>query len=115
MEVEYIAACEATWIQKLLARLFDLKLDETRILCDSKSCIKLSKNPVLHYKSKHIKIKYHFIRDMVMKEVVKLEYIATNEQVTDVLTKLLARTKFENFREKLCLIEKDVSRKREKH
>ena len=59
--------------------LFDLKLDETRILCDNQSCIKLSENPVFHDKSKHIEIKYHFIRDMVMKRAVKLEYISTDE------------------------------------
>ena len=118
-EAEYIAACttccEAIWIRKLLAGLVDLRLDETTILCDNQSCIKLSKNPVFHDKSKHIEIKYHFIRDMVMKGVVKLEYIATDEQVADVLTKPLAREKFEYFREKLGVIEKDVPQKREQH
>ena len=82
-EAEYIAACtaccEAIWIRKLLAGLFDLRLDETTILCDNQSCIKLSENPVFHDKSKHIEIKYHFIHDMVMKGAVKLEYIATDE------------------------------------
>ena len=79
------------------------------------TCIKLSENPVFHDKSKHIEIKYHFIRDMVMKGAVKLDYIATDEQVADVLTKPLAREKFEYFREKLGVIEKDVPRKREQH
>ena len=65
--------------------------------------------------SKHINIKYHFIHDMVMKGAVKLECIATDEHVADVLTKPLAREKFEYFREKLGVIEKDVPRKREKH
>ena len=56
-EVEYIAACstcsEVVWLRKLLLGLFDLKLDATSIYCDKKSCIKLSKNPVFHNKSKH--------------------------------------------------------------
>ena len=99
----------------MLAGLFDLRLDETTILCDNQSCIKLLENPVFHDKSKHIKIKYHFIHDMVMKGAVKLDYIATDEHVADVLTKPLAREKFEYFREKLGVIEKDVPRKREQH
>ena len=111
-EAEYITACtsfcEAVWIRKLLAKLFKLKLDVTRILSDDHSCIKLLENPVFHDLSKHIEIKYHFIRDMVMKRAVKLEYIATDEQVADVLTKPLAREKFEYFREKLGVIKKDV-------
>ena len=70
---------------------------------------------MFHDKPKHIKIKYHFIRDMVMKGAVKLEYISTNEQVANVLTKPLAREKFEYLCEKLGVIKKDVPRKREQH
>ena len=99
----------------MLAGLFDLKLDETRILCDNQSCIKFSENLVFHDKSKHIDIKYHFIQYMVMKGAVKLEYVATNEQVVDVLTKPLARMKFGYFYDELGVIEKDVHRKREQH
>ena len=68
-EAEYIAACsvscEAVWLQKLLSDLFDLELEATCIFCDNQSCMKLSKNPVFHDKSKHIEIKYHYIWDMV--------------------------------------------------
>ena len=55
----------------------------------------MSKNPVFHDKSKHIEIKYHYIRDMVQRGAVKLQYVVTNEQIDDVLTKPLARVKFE--------------------
>jgi hypothetical protein len=112
-EAEYIAAClactEAVWLRKLLSGLFDIELDATSICCDNQSCIKLSVNPVFHDKSKHIGIKYHFIRDVVEKGAVKLHYVATNEQVADVLTKPLSKVKFEYFRDKLGL----VPRKRE--
>ena len=47
----------------------------------------MSKNPVFHDKSKHIEIKYHYIRDMVQKGAVKLQYVATEEQIANVLTK----------------------------
>ena len=45
--------------------------------------------------------KYHYIMDMVQRGVVNLQYVATEEQIADVLTKPLARVKFEYFREKL--------------
>jgi ATP sulfurylase len=112
-EAEYVAAwsaCgEAVWLRKLIAGLFDLELEETCIFCDNQSCIKLSENPVCHDRSKHIEIKYHYVRDMVQKGAVKLQYISTDEQVADVLTKPLSRVKFEYFRDKLGVVQKDFS------
>ena len=70
----------------------------TCIFCDNQNCVKLSKNPVFHDKSKHIEIKYHYIRDMVQRGGVKLQYVATYENIADVLTKTLSRVKFEYFR-----------------
>ena len=61
----YSASCETVWLRKLLSDLFDLHLDATCIYCDNQSCVKLSKNSVLHDNSKHIEIKYHYIRDVV--------------------------------------------------
>ena len=112
-EAEYIAACaasgEAVWLRKMLSRLFDLQLEATCIYCDNQSCVKLYENPVFHDKSKHIEIKYQYIRDMVEKGVVELHYIATDEQIADVLTKPLSKVKLEYFRDKLGV----VPRKRE--
>ena len=84
-------------------------MDATCIYCDNQSCIKLPKNPVFHDKSKHIEIKYEYIRDMVEKGAMKLQYIAIDEQVADVLTKPLSKVKFVYFRDKLGV----VPRKRE--
>jgi hypothetical protein len=116
-EVEYIATClaisEVVWLKKLLARLFDLELEATCIWCDNQSCVKLLENLVFHDKSKHIKIGYHYIRDMVQKEVVKLQYVATNEQITDVLTKPLSRVNFVYFRDKFGVVQNDFPSKRE--
>ena len=58
----------------------------------------MSENPVFHEKSKHIKIKYHYIRDMVQRGAMKLQHVATEEHIADVLMKPLARLKFEYFR-----------------
>jgi hypothetical protein len=104
-EAEYIAANvasrEAVWLGKLLAGLFDLELEPTLIHCDNQSCVKLSENHVFSDKSKHIEIKYHYIQDMVQKGVVELQYISTDEQIANILTKSLSRVKYEYFRDKL--------------
>ena len=68
----------------------------------------MSVNLVFHEKSKHIEIQHHFIRDMVQKGVFELQYIPTDDQTTDVLTKPLPRVKFEYFHERLR-VEENVS------
>eukprot|EP00253_Pinus_taeda_P016630 PITA_16630 len=104
-EAEYMAAnlasCEAIWLRKMLFGLFGQPLRPSVIYCDNQSCIKLTENPVFHDKSKHIEIKYHFIRDYVQKGAVKLEYIPTDEQVADIHTKALPRGKHVYFRDKM--------------
>ena len=83
IEVEYIATsmacCEAIWLRKLFTDLFEHVLDTTMIYCDNQSGICLSENPVFHDCSKHIDIKYHFIRDMVQRGAVRLDHIGTDE------------------------------------
>jgi len=59
---------------------------------------------VYHDKTKHIENRFHYIRDMVQKGVVKLQYVATEEQVVDVLTKPLSHLKFEYFRNKFGVV-----------
>ena len=58
----------------ILGGLFDVKLEPTVIKCDNHSCTNLSKNHVFHDKSKHIEMKYHFIRDMVQKGIVNVSF-----------------------------------------
>jgi hypothetical protein len=60
---------------------------------------------VLHDKSKQIEIKYHYIRDMVQRKEVLVQYLLTDEQVADVLTQPLTGTKFEYFRDRLGMAE----------
>jgi uncharacterized lipoprotein YehR (DUF1307 family) len=96
---------KAVWLCKLVSGLFDQVLESTVIYCDNQSCVKLSENPVFHDRSKHIEIKYYYLRDKVQKGEIKLQYISTDEQTTDILTKPLSRTKFVYFRDKLGLVE----------
>jgi hypothetical protein len=92
-----MATCEALWLRKLFFRLFGVGLEATLIHCDNHSGIRLSKNPVFHDRSKHIDIRYHFLRDCVQKGVGRLQYIQTNDQMTNIFTKALSRQKFEKF------------------
>ena len=57
--------------------------------------------------SKHIEIQYFYIRDMVQKGAINLQYVSTEEQVVEVLTKPLSRVKFEYFHDKLGVVQKD--------
>eukprot|EP00253_Pinus_taeda_P033414 PITA_33414 len=75
------------------------------ILCDNTSAISISKNPVMHSKTKHIPIKYHFLREQVLEQNVKLEYVPSKEQVADILTKPLPRETFEYLRQKLGVVD----------
>ena len=68
-EAEYVSASdasrEAVWLRKLLSDLFDTSLEPVVIHCDNQSCIKISENPVFHDRSKHMEMRYHYVRDMV--------------------------------------------------
>jgi hypothetical protein len=107
-EAEYMAAsqasCEALWLRKMLIGLFGVQLRHTVIYCDNQSFIKLSENLVFHDRSKHIEILYHFIRDYVQRGSVELQYISTEEQVADILTKALNMGKFVFFKDKLGVV-----------
>ena len=89
--------CEALWLRKLLVNLFGQELKPTVIYCENQSCIQLFENLVFHDRSKHIEIRYHFIQDYVQRGAVSLQYISTNEQVADILTKSLRRGKCIHF------------------
>nr|GEY87517.1 retrovirus-related Pol polyprotein from transposon TNT 1-94 [Tanacetum cinerariifolium] len=71
------------------------------IKCDNTSAIQLSINLAFHGRCKHIGVRFHFLRDLVSKGIVSLEYVETKEQVADILTKPLHRDDFERLRKKL--------------
>eukprot|EP00253_Pinus_taeda_P021514 PITA_21514 len=89
-EAEYIAAShackEAVWLKGLLGEFGRLH-DNIRLLCDSQSAIHLAKNPAYHSKSKHIPIKYHFVRQVITERGVSLEKVHTKENCADMFTK----------------------------
>jgi len=101
-EAEYIAAaaaaCEAVWLARLLAELTGGVVHATKLMVDNKSAIALMKNPVHHDRSKHIDVKFHFIRECCDKKLIDVEFVGTELQLGDMLTKALGRTRFIELR-----------------
>ena len=89
---------ETIWLKNLLKE-FDHPQEESIIIyVDNKSAIKISENPVQHGRSKHIDMKYYFLRDYVKQKVVKLQYCNTEEQVANIFTKALPVDRFRRLR-----------------
>nr|GEW87408.1 copia protein [Tanacetum cinerariifolium] len=101
-EAEYLSAgkaCQqALWIKQALID-YDVRLNDVPIMCDNKGAINLSKNPVQHSSTKHIKIRHHFLRDNVPKEHISIEKLPSVDNIADILTKPLKGESF-NY---LCL------------
>jgi hypothetical protein len=101
-EAEYIAAttaaCQGVWLSRLLGELQNKAAEKITLKVDNKSAISLCKNPVFHDRSKHIDTRYHFIRECVEDGRVEVEFIGTEGQLTDILTKALGRVKFQELR-----------------
>ena len=64
---------------------------------DNQACIRIGQNPELHQRTKHIDIKYHYLRDQIRKGNISLQWIPTNEQLADALTKPLPKSSFDKF------------------
>ena len=101
VEAEYIATgsccAQLLWMKKLLHD-YGIYQYTMYVFYDNTSAINLSKNPVQHLKSKHIEIRYHFIRDLVEEKIVCLEFINTTNQKADIFTKSLDGPRFESLR-----------------
>lgn len=92
------AACQAIWLRKLLTQITGESTGPVVLYLDNKSAIDLAKNPVFHGGSKHIDIRYHFIRECVEKGEIIVKHVSTDMQKADLLTKALAVVKFERMR-----------------
>eukprot|EP00253_Pinus_taeda_P031838 PITA_31838 len=108
-EAECVAATSCcTQFLWMMQTLQDFQITCTppiSILCDNKSAIIISKKPVMHSNTKHIPIKYHFLREQVLEQKVKLDYVPSKEQVADIFTKPLPKETFEYLRQKLGVVD----------
>ena len=90
-EAEYIALAaatqEATWMRKLMNDFHESQAEPVTIYEDNQSAICIAKNPQSHHKTKHVDIKYHYVRDKVQDVTIKIQYCPTNDMIADILTK----------------------------
>jgi len=73
-------------------------------MCDNTSAINISKNPVMHSRTKHIVIRYHFLKEKVAEGAVKLEFMPMKEQVANIFTKPMSKEVFEYLHKKLGVV-----------
>ena len=102
-EAEYVslscAAQETIWMRNLLESIGFQQLDPTMISEDNQGAIALAGNPGNHPRTKHISIKYHFIREAVEKNKIMFQYCPTTEMLADILTKALTKERFQELRD----------------
>ena len=93
---------QAVWISSLLGEI-GYKLKPISIAGDNQGSIFMASNPVTEMRSKHIDIRYHYIREVIAQKKVAVVYIDGNENPADMFTKNLGRIKFYKFRAQLGL------------
>ena len=102
MVSKYVACAaavqEAVWLKRFLQRqgITAYSEEAVTLYSDSTAALAYAKDPKYHGKSKHIEIKYHFIRDMVMRGEVVMKHISTGSMVADPLIKPIARDVFQS-------------------
>lgn len=110
-EAELMAACEATkeinYVRILIEEMFKYlgfisnSVGKSTLLIDNSACIQISRNPVNHGRTKHIDIRYHYLRENVQFNKLTTEYVTSQDNVADILTKPLDTTTFINLRDKI--------------
>ena len=93
-----VATQEAIWLRQLQEELGMKDAGPTLIYEDNQGAISMAKNPVFHKRTKHIQIRYHFVREAVEEGVIALEYCCTSEMLADSFTKALPREQIERLR-----------------
>lgn len=107
-EAEFMAICEASkeaiWLKELVNGFEILNVNDVLIFEDNQGCMRIAENPVDHRLMKHVDAKYHFIRDLIKEGVIRIEYIRTDDQIADIMTKALQKGQFIKLRNGLNII-----------
>ena len=106
-ESEYIAlgfgAREGVWLRALLTEM-KYPQDTTPVFVDNTSAIRLVENPEFHKRTKHIDVKYHYVRELNESGQINTQYVSTQDQLADIFTKPLGKNKFEENRSRLGIV-----------
>ena len=95
------ATCEVVWLRRILEDVGENQEEPSKVHCDIQSAVKLAHNPIYHAKSKHIELKYHFVREKIESKEIELIYCNTSDNVAHIFTKLVGKIHFEVLRKKL--------------
>lgn len=108
LEAKYVAAADncsnIVWIKQVLKGMKEKIIGPIVIFCDNTSVINISKNHVMHIKTKHSAIKYYYLRELVQDKEVRLEYVNTKGKIANIFAKPLPKDAHEYLRGKLEVI-----------
>ena len=99
------AACHTVWLRRLLGELTGVEAHPPALMVNNQPTIALAKNPVLHDQSKHIDVKFHFLRNCVDGGQIVIEFVETGQQLADVLTKPLGRLRLMKLKKMIGMME----------
>jgi hypothetical protein len=107
-KAEYIVAghccAQLLWMRQTL-RDYGYKLSKVPLLCDNRSAIRMTDNPVEHSRTKYIDIRYHFLRDHQQKGDIKIAYVSAHNQLVDIFTKPLDEKTFSKLSNELNILD----------
>nr|GEZ57157.1 retrovirus-related Pol polyprotein from transposon TNT 1-94 [Tanacetum cinerariifolium] len=99
-KAEYVATARCCanilWMKSQLTG-YDIIYEKVPIFCDNTSAITISNNPILHSRTKHIDIRYHFTRDHILKGDIELHFIPSQYQLADIFNKPLDEPTFKRL------------------
>jgi hypothetical protein len=84
---------------------YGVVLEKVHLLCDNESAVKIANNPVQHSRTKHIDMRHHFLRDHVAKGDIVLEGVRKDDQLADIFTKPLDKTRFCMLKNELNILD----------
>lgn len=109
-EAEYVALSSATqeavWLKRLLNSINAIPPGPVTVMEDNQGAIAIAKNPIAHAQTKHIDIRFHYIRELVQDGTISLQYCPMEDMMADILTKPLPKGRFETLRNSLGVIRK---------
>ena len=99
----YAVATEVIWLRRLLASIGIPQTKPTTIFTDSQSAMRLALNPEFHSRTKHVDVKFHFLREQVVLRSIDIQYLLTQQQIADIMTKALPPDQYCRLRDLLTL------------
>ncbi|KAK2435236.1 hypothetical protein QL285_020311 [Trifolium repens] len=104
-EAEYIVAslstCQAIWLKNLIEEISEERIESVKLRIDNVSAINLAKNPIAHGRSKHIELRFHYLREQVNNGNLTLEHCRSEDQFADLFTKAVTVKVFQKLRDQM--------------